>query len=96
MATETNDPDVEARPIRDARPGLTAGLGSIVAGVIGFCVPVVGMIASCAGIYLGVKAIRRGRASRDRTNLACGVTGTTLSGLGIVFWVIVILFESYR
>ena len=78
------------------QPGLIAGIGSIVAGVIGFGIPVLGMVASCAGIWLGIIGFRRGRATKCATTTTCGIIGIALSVLGIVFWVYAILFESYR
>ncbi len=71
------------------------GLFSIVAGVIGFSIPVLGVVASCAGIYLGVRAFRAGRAAVERSSVVCGVIGVSLCGLGITFWVMVVLFELY-
>ena len=86
------DPDTATRPV----PGLIAGIGSIVAGVIGFSIPVLGMAVSCAGIWLGIKAIRNGRAARYSTSTTCGIIGASISVLGIVYWVCAVLFESYR
>ena len=86
------DPDGVTRPA----PGLIAGIGSIVAGVIGFAIPVLGMAVSCAGIWLGIKAIRNGRAARYSTSTTCGIIGASISVLGIVYWVCAVLFESYR
>jgi hypothetical protein len=77
------------------QPGLVLGLCSIVAGLIGFGVPVLGMIASLAGIGLGVWGFRRGLAARYTGGIACGIIGTVVSVLSIVFWVCVILLESY-
>ena len=86
------DPDGVTRPAS----GLIAGIGSIVAGVIGFAIPVLGMAVSCAGIWLGIKAIRNGRAARYSTSTTCGIVGASISVLGIVYWVCAVLFESYR
>jgi len=77
-------------------PGLIAGIGSIVAGVIGFSIPVLGMVVSCVGIWLGIRAMRAGRAARYSTSTTCGIIGTGVSVVGIAFWVCAILFESYR
>ena len=77
-------------------PGLIAGISSIVAGVIGFCIPVLGMAVSCVGIWLGIKAIRNGHAAHYSTSITCGVIGAVISVLGIVFWICAFLFESYR
>ena len=98
MRSEENEPDtVSSGPIvQQPLPGLIAGICSIVAGVIGFSIPVVGMVASCVGIWLGVKGIRQGRVANYRPSIICGISGLSISGLGIVFWVCVILFESYR
>jgi hypothetical protein len=73
-----------------------AGIGSIVAGVIGFCIPVLGTVVACVGIWLGIKAIRNGRAAHYATSITCGAIGACISVLGIVFWICAILFESYR
>jgi hypothetical protein len=89
---EPRDPDSPMTPA----PGLIAGIGAIVAGVIGFCIPVLGMAVSCVGIWLGIKAIRDGRAARYPTSTTCGFIGAAISVLGIVFWVCAFLFESYR
>jgi hypothetical protein len=82
--------------VQHPRPGLIAGVGSIVAGVIGFGVPVLGMIASCVGIWLGVRGFRQGRAANQPPGMICGIIGISISGLSIVYWVSALLFESYR
>jgi hypothetical protein len=82
--------------IQNPQPGLVIGLCSITAGMVGFGVPVIGMIASLAGIGLGVWAFRQGRAAGYRPASTCGLVGIAVSVLGIVFWVCVVLFESYR
>jgi hypothetical protein len=81
---------------QNQQPGLAVGVCSIVAGVVGFSIPVLGMIASCVGIWLGVRGFQQGRAGNYTPGTTCAIIGLFLSGLGIVFWVIVILFESYR
>lgn len=107
MASDINDPDTgrpaaangiipSAEAVQQLLPGLVAGVCSIVASIVGFSVPVVGMVASFAGIWLGVRAIRTGRAAGYRPSAICGGIGIIVSLLGIVFWVCVILFESYR
>ncbi len=84
-------------PVSDnQQPGLFASIGSIVAGLIGFSLPVVGMAASCIGIWFGVKGIRQGRAANYRPGIICGIVGISVDALGIVFWVCAILFESYH
>ena len=75
--------------VQNPQPGLVVGLCSIAAGLIGFAVPVIGMIASLAGIRLGVWAFRQGHAARYAPSTICGL-------IGIVFWVCVVLFESYH
>lgn len=75
---------------------MIAGIGSIVAGVIGFSIPVAGIVVSCVGIWLGIKGIRQGRAENYRPSIMCGISGLGIAGLGIVFWACAILFESYR
>lgn len=98
MPPEANDPDagMTAPIVRKPVPGLMASIGSIVAGVIGFSIPVVGTIASCVGIWLGIKGIRQGRVGNHRPSVICGIIGISVDGLGIVFWVCVVLFESYH
>jgi hypothetical protein len=78
------------------QPGLVASLCSIAAGLVGFGVPVLGMIASCAGIWLGIRGFRQGRAARYTPGMTCGIAGIAVSVLGIVYWVCAILFESYH
>ena len=87
---------VEAPVALPGQPGLVIGLCSIAAGLVGFCVPILGMLASCAGIGLGVWGVRQGRAARYTPGIICGIVGIALSVLGIVFWVCVVLFESYH
>lgn len=105
MSPEPPDPDAPPLPaptaladeaVQTPAPGLIAGIGSIVTAVIGFGVPVLGMVASCVGIWLGITAVRRGRSTRYNPSVTCGVIGISLAVLGIVFWVCVVLFESYR
>jgi hypothetical protein len=78
------------------QPGFVVGLCSIAAGLIGFGVPIIGMLASLVGIGLGIWAIRQGRAAHYRPSIICGILGASVAGLSIVFWVCVVLFESYR
>ena len=82
--------------VQNPQPGLVVGLCSIAAGLIGFAVPVIGTIASLAGIGLGVWAFRQGHAARYAPSTICGLIGIAASVLGIVFWVCVVLFESYH
>jgi hypothetical protein len=93
---EANKPGLSRPVAPNQQPGMFASIGSIVAGVIGFSLPVVGMAASCIGIWFGVVGIWRGRAAKYRPSVVCGIVGIVVDGLGIVFWVCVILFESYR
>src|SRR5580704_11638024 len=72
---------------QNQQPGLVVGLLSIAAGLIGFGVPVLGMIASCAGIWLGVRGFRQSRPTRYTPGIVCGLVGTSASILSIVFWV---------
>lgn len=81
---------------RNPQPGLVAGLCSIAAGLVGFGVPVVGVIASLAGIASGIWGFRQGRAAGYTPGVTCGLIGIAASVLSIVFWVCVVLFESYR
>ncbi len=78
------------------QPGMFACIGSIVAGVIGFSLPVVGIAASSIGIWLGISGIRQGRAAKYRPSIICGIVGISVDGLGIIYWVCVFLFESYH
>jgi hypothetical protein len=64
--------------------------------VVGFGVPVLGMIASCVGIWLGIVGFRQGRATNYSPSIICGIIGISFGGLSIVYWMSVILFESYR
>jgi hypothetical protein len=98
MCPETNESDAESPPpvAQNQQTGMFASIGSIAAGVIGFSLPVVGMAASCIGIWFGVKGVRQGRAARYRPSIICGAAGIALDGLGIVFWLSAVLLESYR
>jgi len=84
----------EAAPSR--QPGLVVSLCSIAAGLVGFGVPVVGMLASLAGICLGIWGFRLGRAARYPRSTVCGVTGISISVLSFVFWPYVMLSSSYH
>jgi hypothetical protein len=83
-------------PIPSQQPGFVVSLCSVAAGLVGFGVPVLGMIASCAGIWLGIRGFRKGRAAHYTPSMTCGIGGIAVSVLGIVFWVCAILFESYH
>ena len=107
MASEANEPELEtsgaaeglvpsAPAVQQPLPGLIAGVCSIVAGIVGFSVPVLGMVASCVGIWLGVRAFRAGRSANYRPSAICGGIGIAASILGMVFWVCAVMFESYR
>jgi protein-S-isoprenylcysteine O-methyltransferase Ste14 len=107
MSPDAHNPETEApraangavtnpAAVQNQQPGLAVGVCSIVAGVVGFSIPVLGMIASCAGIWLGVRGFRQGRAGNYAPSIVCAIIGISLSGLGIVFWVTAVLFESYR
>ena len=78
------------------QPGFVLSLCSIAAGLIGFGVPVIGILASCVGITLGIAGARRGRRAGVPRSMICGGIGTLISVLGIGFWVVVVLFESYH
>ena len=82
--------------VQNQQPGLIVSVCSIVAGVVGFGVPILGMIASCIGIWLGVKGVPQGRAANYTPSTICGVIGISVAGLSIVYWVSAVLFESYR
>jgi hypothetical protein len=82
--------------VQNQQPGLVVSLCSIAAGMVGFGVPVLGVIAACVGIWLGVWGFRQGRAAHYTPSIICGVIGISVSVLSIVFWVCVVLFESYH
>jgi hypothetical protein len=54
------------------------------------------MLASFVGIGLGIWGFRQSRAARYNRGTICGITGIAVSVLSIVYWVCVVLFESYR
>jgi len=83
-------------PAQNPRPSLFFAIASIVAGVIGFAIPVAGMAVACIGIWFGIKAIRQARATNDKLGITCGIVGLSLCLLSIVYWVCAVLFESYR
>jgi hypothetical protein len=87
-------PPTEA--VQKPLPGLIAGIGSIIGGVFGFAVPVLGVVAACIGIWLGIRAIQQGRMGGYTTSVVCGAIGIAVSALSIVFWVCAVLFESYH
>ena len=78
------------------QPGLVVGLCSIGAGLVGFSVPVLGMLVSLGGIGLGIWGFRQGRAGHSPRSVACSLIGIAVSIGGIVFWVCALLFESYH
>ena len=107
MSPKAHDPETAVtppshkavNPAEDAKkplPGMIAGIGSIIAGVLAFCIPIVGMVAACVGIWLGILAVRQGRAGRYMRSVVCGAIGIAMSALSIVYWVCVVLFESYH
>ena len=106
MSNETNGPNAEARSVSSgiappaavstSQPGMIAGIGSIICGLIGFGIPVLGILVACVGIWLGVLAVLRARRTMARSSTICGIAGISLSVLSIVYWVCVILFESYH
>jgi hypothetical protein len=101
MSPEPLEPDTQpltapTSPVQTPAPSLSTGTGAIIAALIGFAVPVLGMVASCVGIWLGIIAVRRGRSTRYIPSVTCGVIGIFIAVLGIVYWVCVVLFESYR
>jgi hypothetical protein len=79
-----------------AQPGLIVGLCAIALGLIGFSIPVLGTIASCIGIWLGIGGFRHGRSMHYTPGVACGLIGISVSVLSIIYWVCAILFESYH
>jgi hypothetical protein len=78
------------------QPGLVVSLCSIAVGLIGFGVPVVGMLASLAGIGLGIWGFRLGRIARYPRGTVCGIAGISISILSFVFWPYVMLSSSYH
>jgi hypothetical protein len=107
LPPEAHDPHTGASPAANGedpapvavpkpQPGFVVSLCSIAAGLIGFGVPVVGMLASLVGIGLGIWSFRQGRAARYTPSIACGLLGIALSVLSIAFWVCAVLFESYH
>jgi hypothetical protein len=106
MAPEPPDPNARTPPAGTGvavapvalpqQPGFGVGLCSIALGVLGFGVPVLGMLASCAGIGLGIWGFRRGRAAHYPRSVACGIAGISVSILSFVFWPYVLLSSSYR
>jgi hypothetical protein len=98
MRTGRPGPDVETSHAGDQKqpPGLVMGIGSIVAGVVGFSIPVLGMAAAALGICFGLRAAVLGRRGNCVPSVICGIIGTILCGLSIAFWIGAILFESYH
>ena len=99
MPPEPHDPEaaVPGPPSGpNPQPGLILGVCSIAAGVVGFSVPVLGMVASCFGIWFGIKAIQQSRVAGYRPSITCGRIGLSLGVLGIIYWICVVLFESDR
>jgi hypothetical protein len=107
MLPETRGPDPPMPPAANGefaapvaavkyQPGLVVSLCSIATGLVGFGVPVVGMLASLAGIGLGIWGFRLGRAARYPRSIVCSVTGISISVLSFVFWPYVMLSSSYH
>jgi hypothetical protein len=106
MSNETDRPDAEAQSVssdsappaavQKSQPGLISGIGSILCGLIGFGIPVLGILVAGVGIWLGILAILQARRTAARSSTICGIIGIALSALCIVFWVCAILFESYH
>jgi hypothetical protein len=107
MSPEVDDPDSGTLPaahgtvatpaaVLKQQPGLVISLCSIAAGLIGFGVPVLGMLASCAGIGLGIWGFRQGRAAHYPRSIVCGIAGISVSVLSFVFWPYVMLSSSYH
>jgi hypothetical protein len=97
VAAEPRGPKTETLPSAvQSQPGFVVSLCSIGAGLVGFGVPVLGMLASLAGIGLGIWGFRQGRAAHYSRSVVCSLIGIAVSALSIVFWVCVVLFESYH
>ena len=107
MSPEAHNPETKApraansavtdpAAVQNQQPGLVISICSIGAGVVGFGIPILGMIASCIGIWLGVRGFRQGRAGNYTPSIICAIIGIFLSGLSIIYWVSAILFESYH
>jgi hypothetical protein len=107
MPSDEPGPDTEAPPTaigdvtsltaaQNKQPGLILSLCSIAAGLVGFGVPITGMLASFVGIGLGVWAFRQGRLAHYTPSAVSGIAGILVSVLSIVYWVCVVLFESYH
>jgi hypothetical protein len=105
MSPEVDDPNTGTPPaargvvatpaaVLKPQPGLVVGLCSIAAGLIGF--GVLGMLASCAGIGLGIWGFRQGRAAHYPRSIVCGIAGIAVSVLSFVFWPYVMLSSSYH
>jgi hypothetical protein len=88
--------DLPASTALPNQPGFVVGLCSIAAGLVGFGMPVVGMLVSCIGIGLGIWAFRKGRAAHYRRSIVCGIAGIVLSVLSFVFWPYVMVASSYH
>jgi len=107
MSPEVDDPNTGTPPTAHVtvptpvvalkqQPGLVISLCSIAAGLMGFGVPVLGMLASCVGIGLGIWGFRQGRAAHYRRSIVCGIAGISVSVLSFVFWPYVMLSSSYH
>lgn len=93
---ETGTPPAASVDAPSEQPGFVVSLCSIAAGLIGFGVPVLGMLASCAGIGLGIWGFRQGRAAHYPRSVVCGIAGISVSVLSFVFWPYVMLSSSYH
>jgi hypothetical protein len=101
MFDGAHEPDTPPDEVRTSialpnQPGFLISLCSIAAGLVGFGMPVVGMLVSCVGVGLGIWALRRGRAAHYRRSVVCGIVGISLSVLSFVFWPYVIVTSSYH
>ena len=77
---------------QNLQPGLIGAVCSIVAGVLGFIIPVLGIIGSGVGLWLGIKALKIGQMSKYNPTTICGVIGIAIAGLAIFYWILSIVF----
>jgi hypothetical protein len=84
-------PDVVAGVVNAPAPGLILSIFSILIGIGSFSVPGLGIGTGCVGLWLGWKALGKGRSATYSPTVYCSYAGMALSGVAILMWVGVIV-----
>lgn len=65
-------------------PGLVHGVAACVCAVLGFFIPVLGVIRAVVGLVLGIKAFGIGKENGNDTVNILGLIGAILSGISVI------------